>query len=114
VCGGRCEMMSVPTHRPSFLPSKREKDRAHWHTRVDKEEHRFYNSKAWIALRDIKLCDDPYCEECLKQGVHTAATHVHHKEEVKARPDLALDMDNLVSLCMSCHSRVHASVKETN
>lgn len=100
--------LNVPTHRPSFLPTKQERDRAHWHTRVDREEHRFYQSRAWLQLKEIQLCDQPYCEDHLAKGEHVAATHVHHVEEVKARPDLALDQDNLRSLCLSCHSRIHA------
>ncbi len=91
------------------MPTKQERDRAHWHTRVDREEHDFYNSKAWRALRDIMLCDRPYCEPCLERGEHSPSTHVHHIKPLKEAPDLALDQDNLMCVCMSCHSRVHAS-----
>ena len=37
-----------------------------------------------------------------------AATLVHHKIPYKDRPELGLEMDNLVSLCEICHNQVHA------
>ncbi|MCY8126047.1 HNH endonuclease [Bacillus spizizenii] len=32
---------------------------------------------------------------------------VHHIEEYADNPDRGLDMDNLVSLCNSCHNKRH-------
>jgi 5-methylcytosine-specific restriction endonuclease McrA len=32
---------------------------------------------------------------------------VHHIEHLDKRPDLALDNDNLESLCADCHNREH-------
>ncbi len=53
------------------------------------------------------LCCDPF-------GVHTAAGHwepvaqTHHVVSVMEDMDLALDFDNLRSLCTGCHGRVSA------
>ena len=35
------------------------------------------------------------------------ATMVHHVQPLDVRPDLALDLDNLRSLCEVCHNRAH-------
>jgi 5-methylcytosine-specific restriction enzyme A len=69
--------------------------------RVDK---RFYSSEAWRRLRAYKLVSDPLCEDCKDQGLITAASEVHHRIKRKASPELAMDLDNLVSLCTPCHS----------
>lgn len=38
--------------------------------------------------------------------IHRAVC-VHHIKELKDHPELALDDDNLISLCHKCHDRVH-------
>ena len=35
------------------------------------------------------------------------ATMVHHKAPLRERPDLALDLNNLMSLCDRCHDVMH-------
>lgn len=67
-------------------------------------DKRFYSRIAWLKLRALKLATDPLCEHCHKRGELTVAEHVHHVEEVRSRPDLALVMENLESLCESCHN----------
>lgn len=99
---------SVPTHRPRWSPTKQERDQYYQRIRGDREEQAFYHSQAWLSLKEMKLCDQPYCEEHLKKGEYVGATIVHHIEEVKKRPEMRLDMGNLMSVCKSCHSRMHA------
>ena len=70
---------------------------------------KFYTSKAWRSLRRYKLAKEPFCEKCLKRLILTAATEVHHVEEVQRVPEKALDIDNLQSLCKSCHSEETAA-----
>ena len=51
----------------------------------------FYKSKEWIDLKDEVMSDNHYeCQECLKRGRYTRADCVHHVNEVRHRPDLAL------------------------
>lgn len=59
----------------------------------------------WRKLRLVKLGADPLCEDCLEQGITTAAVEVHHKLKVADRPDLRLDLENLLSLCTPHHAR---------
>ncbi len=101
--------ISPPTYRPSFLPTKAERDRYYNKAKRNRASTTFYHSKAWLGCREIKLSVNPYCELCLLGGVHTPATHVHHLLEITTHPHLSLDMDNMQSLCIGCHSRVHAS-----
>jgi 5-methylcytosine-specific restriction endonuclease McrA len=80
----------------------------------DPEAKRFYRSAAWLGIRSIKLRRDPLCERCLARGLLIPATTVHHKRERREAPDLALDLDNLESLCPSCHSSHHDASRATH
>lgn len=85
------------------------------HTRVYKppvvlpedraERKKLYNSKEWRALRLLKLGRDPLCEECLRRNIVEPGAHVHHLQSLAERPDLALSLGNLETLCVPCHSR---------
>jgi len=70
----------------------------------DKERKRFYDGEPWRAVRARKLAQDRFCEECRKGGTLVLATHVDHIVEIKDG-GAKLDMENLQSLCHSCHSR---------
>ena len=84
---------------------------------------RFYHTEDWKELRERVLEDNHFeCQECLKKGIYTMADCVHHVNEVKIRPDLALSryytdskgntQPNLVSLCNQCHNIVHDKLGE--
>ena len=82
--------------------------------KVAKDKREIYNSREWQELRIAKLrSTNGLCEECLKQGIITAARCVHHivpietartKDEMKR---LAFDVNNLRALCFACHVRIH-------
>ncbi len=64
----------------------------------------------WKKVRELKrkmspLCEDPFGVHA-KDGVTVAASEVHHKQTLKDRPDLAFDLENLMSICSACHGRV--------
>lgn len=78
----------------------------------------FYLSEDWKELRQEVLEAFHYeCQECLKRGNYTRADCVHHVNEVRIRPDLALSRyytdhagnqrENLLPLCNTCHNIVH-------
>lgn len=82
--------------------------------RYDKKPDPFYKSAAWRQLRRLALQRDHYlCQDCLaakRRGEMVRprdATVVHHIRPVEQRPDLKLDMDNLISLCDACHNKRH-------
>ena len=51
------------------------------------------------------------CQDCLAKGIYTPAQEVHHIIELTPEnindPSIALNPDNLISLCKSCHSIRH-------
>ena len=79
-----------------------------------KDKQEIYNSREWKELRIAKLrSTNGLCEECMKEGIVTAARCVHHvvpietartKDEMKR---LAFDINNLKALCFACHARIH-------
>lgn len=76
------------------------------------ERTSFYKSKAWDVVREAALDRDNYeCQWCRREGKVTdrivATLEVDHIEELGKRPDLALDLENLRTLCRSCHNKRH-------
>lgn len=90
---------------------------------TEKEAKQFYNSKAWkekreeILERDNHECQDcrRRLEEAMKKGTRLygkeakiwKAEQVHHVKELRERPDLGLESENLISLCTRCHNVRH-------
>ena len=69
----------------------------------DKVNQKFYQSAEWKALRKLKLSINPLCEECLKSRRFVKATMADHIKPIN-QGGLPLDINNLQSLCRSCHS----------
>lgn len=68
----------------------------------------FYNSSLWEHKREEALDrDNNECQKCKDKGLYGKAQCVHHKEHVRKRPELALTLKNLISLCNSCHDVEH-------
>lgn len=65
----------------------------------------FYNTSAWRKLRNIKIINDPLCEECKRNGLIVPGYAVDHLKPIAERPDLSLDYLNLQTLCQPCHSK---------
>lgn len=79
-----------------------------------KESDPFYHRAAWKRLRAAALQrDGGMCQECMRRlragyGIRPRrATMVHHIVPISERPDLAMRMDNLMSLCDECHNQMH-------
>lgn len=68
----------------------------------------FYKTKDWKQKRkEVLDRDNNECQLCKKSGKVTKATTVHHIKHYENRPDLALTDDNLISVCESCHNKLH-------
>lgn len=89
--------------------------------KVAKDKSEIYNSREWKELTILKKRANPLCEQCIKDGEAVgipggyvkSVECVHHiipietartKEEMRR---LAFDWNNLMSLCKSCHARIH-------
>lgn len=80
----------------------------------DYQSSPFYHSAAWKKVRRVALQrDGGMCQDCMDRiragyGIRPRrAEMVHHIIPVKERPDLALDLGNLRSLCNTCHAMEH-------
>jgi 5-methylcytosine-specific restriction protein A len=78
---------------------------------------KIYSSQAWQKLRNAYLMQFPLCEECLNKGIITPADEVHHIQPILTGKDyyemqaIALNPDNLKSLCSKCHHEIHNQMK---
>lgn len=73
---------------------------------IDKDS--FYKSTKWKKKREKILRRDGYlCQHCKWYGKRTEAVTVHHIKHLEEYPELALEDDNLISLCNKCHNKEH-------
>lgn len=74
----------------------------------NKKARAFYKSAAWQKCRQVVLERDNFlCQKCLKRKQITPADMVHHIVELLDDWNKALDLNNLESLCNSCHNKEH-------
>lgn len=62
--------------------------------------------RAWKRIRDRYALQHPFCEICYEKGVLVMTEEVHHK--IPLSEGGTHDRDNLIALCKSCHSKIHA------
>lgn len=62
--------------------------------------------RAWREIRKRYATAHPLCEMCLKEGRLTPVEEVHHIVPV-SRGGSNNDFSNLMSLCQSCHTKIH-------
>ena len=56
----------------------------------------------WYAIRkEVIRRDDGLCQPCLKQGIRTPGSDVHHT--ISLRKGGTNELDNLVYICQPCH-----------
>lgn len=95
-------MPSLPrNHRPASYSGKHHAPRRDADQRTRK---RFYDSALWQQTRDAKLRRDPFCQCCAVDEIVTEAKHVDHWTQLAQGGHPTAD-DNLVSMCVPCHSR---------
>ena len=62
--------------------------------------------RCWKRIRDKYVSQHPFCELCYEKGILVETEEVHHKK--KLSDGGSHDRDNLIALCKSCHSKIHA------
>lgn len=90
------------THAARCEEHAREQRRVYRATPDRQAAKAFYASARWQRVRRIKLSQDPFCEA---DGCVELAVDVHHVKPWQEFPELAFTMENLESLCKSCHNR---------
>jgi 5-methylcytosine-specific restriction endonuclease McrA len=95
----------IPTFQPRALVKTGSTGPAP-HDHLPGRKSPFASDRRWRRVRLRKLALDPLCEDCLKEGRTELATQVHHRLKRKDDPSMEswLDIENLMSLCVSCHS----------
>lgn len=74
--------------------------------------HYFYTNSRWLKKRQEALDrDNDECQSCKKKGGYSKANTVHHVKHLRDYPTLALDINNLLSLCYECHAEEHPEKK---
>ena len=103
-----CRMMGCPnlTDRKSCYCEAHEKtmQRHYEHFARGYDQHARYGS-VWRRIRDRHLAGHPLCEMCKEQGRYVLARLVHHIKPLSEGG--THDEGNLMSLCVSCHERIH-------
>lgn len=69
--------------------------------------HKTYG-RAWKRIRDRYAAEHPLCEQCLKEGRITPVEEVHHILPISQGG--THDRSNLMSLCQSCHTKIHHEI----
>lgn len=62
--------------------------------------------RVWKRVRDSYVKEHPFCEECFKRGIIVPVEEVHHIKPLSEGGNH--NKSNLISLCKSCHARIHA------
>lgn len=70
----------------------------------------FNVSPGWKKVRAECFTRDDYtCQHCKERGGYL---HAHHIKYYSEYPELRLELNNLLTLCKSCHNRVHGLTKK--
>ncbi|MCU4831887.1 HNH endonuclease [Bacillus cereus] len=90
--------------------------------KTKQQKRKFYDSSEWKSIREqVKKRDNHECQECKRNGrVQTDTIEysesakrkkiqlvVHHIKELEHYPELALEIDNLETVCVDCHNKEH-------
>lgn len=80
--------------------------------KIKQEQIAFYKSSKRQKLRLEALERDNYeCIWCAQEGrvttQHDTVLEVDHVKEIEQHPELALELDNLRTLCKLCHNKRH-------
>jgi len=96
-CPNLCEGQYCEEHRVS---ERRKYDKYERSPNVNRSYGR-----AWKRIRDSYAKTHPFCEKCLKEGILIPVEEVHHIVPISKGGTHS--RDNLMSLCQSCHTKIH-------
>ena len=97
---GRCPNCYGTYHK------RRNQQRTQPHTNARRRlRNSIYQTTAWRKARKQAVTRDQACTNC----GNTTALSVHHIRSITEAPDLAYDLDNLITLCQKCHATLENS-----
>lgn len=65
--------------------------------------------KTWRRM--ILARDNGYCQRC---GYRSKRPHVHHKVKWEEAPELRYSLENGITLCCSCHKKLHLELRSNS
>ena len=88
---------------------------------TERNKKKFYTGSRWyLGTREAALRRDNYeCQLCKRKGKVTIDSikqdgikkkptlNVHHVMEIEYHPEHAYNLDNLITVCIGCHNRIH-------
>lgn len=102
-----CSYPGCPALTDKRFCPKHEKLRNQQYEKFDRDKaSKKRYGRAWKRIRDKYAAEHPFCELCYEKGVLVPVEEIHHKKPLAEGGTHA--RDNLIALCKSCHSSIHA------
>ena len=98
-----CPRLAVEGGQYCEEHTKTERDRYNRYERAPDINKKY--GRAWKRIRDRYAAAHPLCEMCLNEGRLTPVEEVHHILPISQGGDHR--QSNLMSLCQSCHTKLH-------
>lgn len=95
------------TYKTKKKISKKNSGSHHWNWKNGKEQ-RNKNIRKSLEYREWRRIvferDNYVCQICKKRG---GMLHAHHIKEFSKSPELILDLENGITVCVKCHYKIH-------
>jgi 5-methylcytosine-specific restriction protein A len=102
----RCPELTLVKYCDNHQDKDKQRHKIYDQHQRDKKAAAFYNSKEWERSRLQALIRDYYlCQHCLKEKIIKLADMVDHIIPIKIAWHLRVFLNNLQSLCYSCHTK---------
>ena len=95
--------------RLNALVNKLEEQNDRLMCKYTNNNYKIRHSKEYKAFRKQVLQRDNY--KCIKCG-ETENLQIHHIKPTKDYPELIMDLDNVQTLCLLCHSKTDSYLKK--
>lgn len=97
-----------------YINKTKKKYNRNKNTEKRKLRMKVYQSQKWKDIKNAHLMQYPICQICNKE----LAEDVHHIQTFLIDNDIdlkkAFDSDNLLSVCKSCHGKLHSKKEKHN
>ena len=103
----KCEMYFKLARGWVYLDRKKEDSKLFFTSKYDFNIENYKNRKKWLEFKSKLLYKKKVCEVCKSD----TSLQVHHILPRFSHPELAMDYENLMVLCKSCHKEIHKENK---
>lgn len=100
----------LTNHKSGYCEEHRKLMQRHYeHFARGYDHHKRYDER-WRKIRNRYIKAHPLCERCYSKGKYVMAALVHHKLPLSNGG--TNDEENLQSLCISCHEKIHKRTRK--